>query len=152
MSGEGGLFARQEAQDLLGAEVARYIPSGSAAVVIEISALAPVSSFLFWSEARDGSRESIPMDMDFDTALIARLRQAMYRSGAGTWFSAVVRVDRSGVVDGHFDYDSEPDWDAPVDPIAYLTDAEKYPRDVENQPDWLRAKLAEGYGRRAARS
>ena len=92
------------------------------------------------------------MDRNFDRRLITRLREAMYQPGLGTWFSAVLRVDRSGAVDGRFDYESEPEWDAPVDSIAYVTDFEKYPRDIENQPEWLQAKLAEGYERRAARS
>ncbi|GAB11463.1 hypothetical protein GOARA_070_00020 [Gordonia araii NBRC 100433] len=73
------------------------------------------------------------------------------KKAIGTWFSAVLRIDRSGAVDGQFDYDSEPEWDAPVDPIAYVADQEKYPRDVENQPDWLKAKLAEGLARRRER-
>ena len=80
------------------------------------------------------------------------MRDVMYRPGVGTWFSAVLRVDRSGSVDGEFNYDEEPEWAAPVDPIAYLTDFEKYPRDIENQPEWLRIKLTEGNERRNARS
>ncbi|WP_245548359.1 hypothetical protein [Gordonia araii] len=91
------------------------------------------------------------MDINFDRDVISRLREAMYQGGLGTWFSAVLIVDRSGSVDGQFNYDSEPEWDAPVDPVVYVTDQEKLPRDVENQPDWLKAKLAEGLARREER-
>ena len=73
----------------------------------------------------------------------------MYQEGLGTWFSAVIRVDRNGVVDATFNYDDEPEWDAPVDSIAYLTDQEAFPRDVENQPPWLQQKIAEGVKRRS---
>jgi hypothetical protein len=151
MPNDGGLFAQQEAQRALGAEVARYMSGDAVATVVKVSALVPTSLFLLYEETADGDLTSVPMDMDFDTAVFANLRGVMYQPGSGTWFSAEFRVDRTGAVDAQFNYDSEPEWDAPVDSIAYVTDFEKYPRDVENQPEWLRAKLAEGHERRAAR-
>lgn len=33
----------------------------------------------------------------------------MYQDGLGTWFSAVIRVDRNGMVDETFNCDEEPD-------------------------------------------
>ncbi|WP_245548446.1 hypothetical protein [Gordonia araii] len=142
---------QQQAQAEVGAEVLKHFPDGADVVVIEISETYPTSLYMYYSQYADGTTESMPMDMDFDDEVFSRLREAMYQEGLGTWFSAVLRIDRSGAVDGQFDYDSEPEWDAPVDPIAYVTDQERYPRDVENQPDWLKAKLAEGLARREGR-
>lgn len=147
MISEGGLFAQQQAQEALASAVAQVIPEGAAAVVIRASSLQPVSLFTFDAEAGDGSVEFMMRPRGFDLDLISNLRTAMYQDGLGTWFSAVIRVDRNGTVDATFNYDDEPDWDT-VDPIAYLTDHEHFPRDVANQPSWLQEKIAEGRKRR----
>lgn len=82
---------------------------------------------------------------------VEALRAASYREDAGTWFSARISVDAGGSATAEYNYDDEPEWDAPIDSIAYVTDLERFPRDDAHQPEWLRAKLAEGRERLAAR-
>lgn len=146
----GGLFAQQEAQEALAAGIVSIIPSTAQGIVVKVSSTAPVSRNRYYV-VNNGAAESMrpPRAAQFDTNLISNLRAAMYQEGLGTWFSAVIRVDRNGVVDATFNYDDEPEWDAPVDSIAYLTDLEAFPRDVENQPPWLQQKIAEGVKRRS---
>lgn len=148
--GEGGLFVQQQAQEALATALAEFIPEGAVAVVIKLSCTAPTSRHRYYGESADGERTSMrpPRSAQFDTGLISNLRAAMYQDGLGTWFSAVIRVDRNATVDATFNYADEPEWDAPVDPIAYLTDHEHFPREVENQPQWLQEKIAEGRKRR----
>lgn len=67
----------------------------------------------------------------------------MYRPGAGTWFEMELTIDASGRVTTRFNYDDEPQQHTPFTPGEYLRDQQAFPRDVEHQPEWLRAKLAE---------
>ncbi|KAB2345607.1 hypothetical protein F8566_27080 [Actinomadura rudentiformis] len=69
------------------------------------------------------------------------LRRAMYVRGKGAWFTARLRVERSGRVSAEFDYDGEPDFTPPLTPSAYVLDLERFPRTDEHIPPWLRAKL-----------
>ncbi|KXP05313.1 hypothetical protein [Tsukamurella tyrosinosolvens] len=133
-----------EAQATLGAEGVRFIPAGAAALFIRCAGvLAAVARYQLYLESLDGTRESI-MGRGFNDGAIGDLRAAMYQPGVGTWFSGEIRIDRSGAVDARFDYDSEPAWDAPVDPIAYAYDADQFPRALEHQPVWLREQIAQG--------
>lgn len=34
-----------------------------------------------------------------------------------------------------------------MDPIAYAYDADKFPRDLEHQPEWLREQITQGQER-----
>lgn len=139
-----GIGEQLEAQARLGAEGARFIPDDAEVLIIRCAAvLAAVAMYEFYLEQPDGTRESIPGPTGLSSSVRA-LRAAMYQPGVGTWFSGEIRVDRSGGVDARFDYDSEPTWDAPVDPIAYAYDADKFPRDLEHQPAWLREQIAQG--------
>ncbi|WP_456284286.1 hypothetical protein [Microbacterium sp. JZ101] len=72
-----------------------------------------------------------------------RLRAAMYRPGEGTWFSLELEVSRSGSVEARYDYDGEPAFHVAPAASAWAQDQERFPRDPENQPDWLKRKLEE---------
>ncbi|WP_415855654.1 hypothetical protein [Sinomonas sp. G460-2] len=72
------------------------------------------------------------------------LRSACYRENEGTWFSARIEVAEFGNLAAEFNYDDEPEWDAPPDPVAYVNDFEVFPRDEAHQPEWLKKQLAEG--------
>lgn len=81
----------------------------------------------------------------FDVRQLAlNLREACYRVDSGTWFSARIVVTSAGEATADYNYDNEPDWDAPIDPALYANDQEKYPRAESAQPDWLKKKIAEG--------
>ncbi|MFZ4842307.1 hypothetical protein [Mycetocola saprophilus] len=73
-----------------------------------------------------------------------RLRAACYREGGGTWFSARIVVTSAGEATADYNYDQEPEWDAPVDSVLYTNDQDRYPRDESAQPAWLKQKIAEG--------
>ena len=79
--------------------------------------------------------------------LLEELREVMYSRGVGTWFSATFCVTREGSGEtsakASFNYDEEPKWNFPVDPVQYAVDLEDFPRDEENTPDWLRERLSE---------
>ncbi|BDD83488.1 hypothetical protein TPB0596_32510 [Tsukamurella pulmonis] len=143
-----GIGEHLEAQSRVGAEGARFIPDDAEALFIRCAAvLAAVAMYEYYLERPDGTRESIRRPRGLDPDLIKDLRAAMYQPGVGTWFSGEIRIDRTGAVGATFDYDSEPVWDAPVDPIAYAYDADKFPRDLEHQPAWLREQITQGQER-----
>lgn len=102
-------------------------------------------------ESPEGRFRSVRIPSDLSRALRRDLRPASYHEGAGTWFSARIIVTAEGSATANYNYDQEPEWDAPVDSIAYVTDQEKFPRDEENQPEWLKQKLSEGRERLASR-
>ncbi|MFC9559247.1 hypothetical protein [Agromyces sp. NPDC056965] len=81
------------------------------------------------SEAKSRSRE---------------LRSVMYQPGKGTWYTMELVVTSDMAVTTRFDYDNEPAFTEPgVDPIAFATDLEKFPRDDAHRPEWLKSLLAE---------
>jgi hypothetical protein len=83
---------------------------------------------------------------DFDPKTIEEfvpLRVAMYKPGAGTWYTAVVTVTNEGSADFRYDYNNEPAWTNPIGPDYYARDQEHFPRLPEHQPEWLIARLAE---------
>jgi hypothetical protein len=73
-----------------------------------------------------------------------RLRQTMYRPGLGTWFGAIITVDREGHASIDFNYDVEPDFGREVPAHLYVSEQRRFPRDAENIPEWLARKHDEG--------
>lgn len=74
---------------------------------------------------------------------LKQLRAAMYEPGRGTWFSAVITVKRNDEAAFVFNYTDDPHW-TPVSPAVFTLDQERFPRDEQHIPAWLRQKLAEG--------
>ncbi|SMG29125.1 hypothetical protein [Agreia pratensis] len=118
------------------------IPSGFERVELRMRALVGFNSASARILRADGSRDSLK---DFDSATDAakRLREAMYREGAGTWFSVLFVVTVEGKVDVAYNYDEEPEWKYPIDPVLYVQDFERFPRDPENIPEWLQKRVLE---------
>lgn len=96
---------------------------------------------LYVSDSTGQVRRTFPPDDIIDH--VDALRTVMYRPGAGTWFSATVRVNSTGNVSADFDYDNEPAWETTPVAEAYAQDVRKFPRDESAMPAWLRARLAE---------
>lgn len=71
------------------------------------------------------------------------LRELMYEPGKGAWFTAVLRFESGGRFSADFDYDNEPAWYDAISPLSYVDEIERFPRDSEHTPDWLRRRLAE---------
>ena len=82
----------------------------------------------------------------FDRA-VDELRDRFARPGAGAWFSVTIRLTSDGGFSLDADYDHEPEWATPTDPGHYVEEQERYPRDLEHQPEWYRQKLAAAGGR-----
>jgi ribosomal protein L24E len=74
---------------------------------------------------------------------VAELRAVMHAPGAGTWFAMTLTVTATGRAETTFSYDDEPRFSLPPGPEAYVRDLERFPRDVDKQPAWLRARIAE---------
>ena len=97
---------------------------------------------------RDGVETPVRTPREAGRAAEA-MRAVMYQPGRGTWFSMQLTVTDTGKVSTDFNYEVDPGFDPPLNPIAFALDQEKYPRDPEHQPEWLREKIAEGEARRA---
>ncbi|OKI19021.1 hypothetical protein A6A08_05335 [Nocardiopsis sp. TSRI0078] len=69
------------------------------------------------------------------------VRAGMYTAGTGTWYTAYYEVERSGGYRVRYDYENEPHFDEPRDDDGYALDLERFPRDDEHVPDWLRERL-----------
>ncbi len=83
-----------------------------------------------------GGRPTRPMLRAFE-----ELRALTARPGKGAWFTAHCTVTPEGKVSLDLDYDTEPDWDPPVDVRHYLEDWEAYPRSAHLTPAWLAERL-----------
>jgi hypothetical protein len=85
-----------------------------------------------------------PTTQAFQDAL-AELRAIMARPGQGTWYTMNLTVHADGgPVETRFDDEHEPHFLPPVDPVELVKDQERYPRDVEHQPWWLKERLSWG--------
>jgi hypothetical protein len=92
----------------------------------------------------EGSANSISSPRGNFNLVEARLRKACYQDGKGTWFGLKLSVAADGEVTARYNYDSEPAWTRPIEPTLYVQEQEKYPRDLEHQPEWFKRRLAEG--------
>ncbi|KQW08037.1 hypothetical protein ASC66_03575 [Leifsonia sp. Root4] len=157
MADNHGISAERDAFNSVGVGLYRLMQNGDSKIVYLASMTAPVTYErvrAFNPDGRLASTEgpfrSVRIPSELSEAL-GQLRAASSRTGTGTWFSAIIAVNADGSASAEYNYEREPEWDAPVDPIAYLTDHEKFPRDEVHQPKWLQQKLAEGRARLAAR-
>ena len=109
----------------------------------EISSLAPYSEHLIYITVPAGEveREFPPRGI---SDLTDELREVMYRPGKGTWFSAVFTITAAGAVDAQFNFDDEPEWSRPTEPVFYVQDLERFPRDESAIPEWLAKQLVLG--------
>lgn len=73
---------------------------------------------------------------------LRELREGMFREGTGTWFSLryVITSDLRFHVD--YEYDAEPDFGFEIAFSDFRRDLDRFPRDEEHIPDWLREKLS----------
>ncbi|MER5393061.1 hypothetical protein [Saccharopolyspora sp. NPDC002686] len=78
------------------------------------------------------------------TGRLKAVRAAMFEPGRGTWFSLHIGVKRNGSPEYRFNYTDATHWRPPVAPTVFTLDQERFPRDDQHIPDWLRERLAEG--------
>ncbi|WP_136610402.1 antitoxin YezG family protein [Sinomonas albida] len=138
----------KEAQDAVGRALLGVLPHGAESVVLRMGVLTVAKSGSTKAYFPDGSSKGLKMGGRFDTALLDRMRETMYRDDSGTWFSFEMTVTATGGMTVRFNYDDEPDFGPEgLDPVAYVNDAKNFPRDEAHQPEWLKQRLAEGPAR-----
>lgn len=150
---EGG---ERDAFHAVAAGLLRLMQDGDSRIVYLASMTAPVTYQRVRAFNPDGRHTAaegpfrsvrIPSEL---SAGLGRLRTASSRTSTGTWFSVRITVNADGSATAVYNHDEEPEWDVPVDPIVYVTDQEKFPRDESHQPEWLKQRLAEGRARRSS--
>lgn len=74
--------------------------------------------------------------------LLLKLRREMHTPDTGAWLSVQIEISPQGDGAIKFNYDSEPPWGSlEPDDEAYAEDLKRFPRSLENTPEWLRARL-----------
>ena len=74
--------------------------------------------------------------------LLSHLRNGMYHSGVGTWFTMQMMVELPARMTVDFGGDAEPMFgDRPPPASSYADELRLYPRDPEHVPTWLLARL-----------
>ncbi|WP_415855459.1 hypothetical protein [Sinomonas sp. G460-2] len=141
------MIDQDEAQEAMREALLRAVPDGAESLVLRMSILTAVKSGSAVAHFPDGSTKGVKLGRTLDTAVLDRLREVMYRDGSGTWFSIAVTVTADRGMSAKFNYDDEPDFRQTLDPVAYVNDAKKFPRDEAHQPEWLKQRLAEGRSR-----
>ena len=144
-----GLVAEQEAFDAVSRTVHGAIGPGDQRLVLLVSIVAPTSYQRLRAFNPDGSLRAagerfnsvrVPLEA---TIALKTLRAASYREGVGTWFGLELTVMPDGTARAVYNYDDEPEWDAPVDSVVYQADLNKFPREEQHRPAWLKQTLVE---------
>ena len=144
---DNGLVEQQNAQDAVGRALLQMLPDGAERAVLNMTVLTVTSMGYIDAFYPDKTIKHVKFGGRFNTDLVRSLREVMYRPDSGTWFSMEMTVTSTGAMTARFNYDNEPEWDVPVDPVSYVNDAKKFPRDEAHQPVWLQQRLAEGQAR-----
>jgi hypothetical protein len=125
-----------------GSGVLAAAPDGWTELRFRLDATAELLSNKFEATLEDGSTVHLSAP-DPPRKKLQELRARMYEQGKGTWFTARYVIVRPGRYSVDFDYDNEPDFGMPIDPLTYLNDLKYFPRDDEHVPDWLRQRVEE---------
>lgn len=150
MNDQGGPIAEREAINRLGKLLYPLLGPGDDRVEFVASVTGSTNEQkirIFNPGGRFSSSNGAFNDADGSYQLsraMKELRDAAYKPGSGTWFSIKMVVTATGSATTEYNYDDEPQWDFPVDSAAYVRDQEKYPRDANMMPRWLKQKLQEG--------
>lgn len=139
--GEAPLIVRQgELIEQIGFLIASSMPGDWVRVLYDVKSVGSCGEELCYLTDADGTQrcEYAP---DEAHDLVDELRQVMYRSGAGTWFSmkftVVAEPDSGARVEAAFNYDDMPDWVSTPVPATFVADLLAFPRDSSNMPGWL---------------
>ncbi|AUI49785.1 hypothetical protein [Arthrobacter crystallopoietes] len=104
---------------------------------------------IWWAEAAGFGSSSIDVVAGGETTspctseevldLLEELKDSMYRPDIGTWLSVRISISADGSVDIDYNYDEPPEWAFGVEPGLYGEELERYPRPMENIPNWMMA-------------
>jgi hypothetical protein len=121
-------------------------PGGWSRLVYDVSAAGGEQEDRLRVEWPDGRTESVSAPLDV-VDFCGQLRGVMYHPEGGTWFSLTVILTAGAGFDAHFNFDQEPDWKSPVDPLSYVEDLRRFPRTPQATPPWLQRRLDEAASR-----
>lgn len=71
------------------------------------------------------------------------LKRAGLQEGKGTWLSMIVSVHHSHQFNVEYNHDTEPELPPGTSPLVYTQELERFPREDDAVPAWLRARLRE---------
>ncbi|MEV5751974.1 hypothetical protein AB0L00_29505 [Actinoallomurus sp. NPDC052308] len=96
-----------------------------------------LSSLTVLDEEGRSRTDTIPRGMN---KLCGRLKDGMYRPGAGTWLTMTYTLSADGGHTADYDFNREPELGG-FGPGQYAKEVAAFPRDPEHTPDWLSAAL-----------
>ncbi|GHC94978.1 hypothetical protein GCM10007079_46080 [Nocardiopsis terrae] len=135
-------FSEHEKLIEIGRNLASEAPEDWLRIEVDVFMLAEVSTSSVEVFKEDGSREFF--DIPFSASMAFReLREGMHTAEYGTWFSAQYSLEKPGRFKVEYDYDNEPPFPYPLDSERYANDYLKFPRALENIPEWLFGKFEE---------
>ncbi|WP_207454262.1 antitoxin YezG family protein [Herbiconiux sp. SYSU D00978] len=139
-AGETRTESEQELVTTIASKVANAGATGWARLCLEAVVLGREAHYDLGVTTADGAVASVDPGVAFHRD-VKQLRELMYREGVGTWFTMILTLDKSGSADVQFDYDGEPRVGFELAAGAFRLDAERFPREPEHTPAWLRTKL-----------
>ena len=114
--------------------------SGGARSDIEYTGLGSSGMIRFWMTV-DGQKKPVRISECVGSA-VTGLRDAQALPGRGAWFYSHLWMEvPEGVLHQESDWMCTPDMEDIADLGAYKTELDRYPRDQEFIPDWLRDKV-----------
>ena len=126
----------------IGLTLMRAAPEGWQHVVADYRATGRYFELSAEVRTADGSAQGWPPPQEV-AALFSRLRAGMHREGRGSWSNARYQLDQPASYNLDFDR-TEPKWQTPPPPQAYVDEMRFFPRADENVPEWLRKWLPSG--------
>ncbi|HEX6341449.1 TNT domain-containing protein [Umezawaea sp.] len=126
----------------IGLTLMRAAPEGWQNVVADYRATGRYFELAAEVRSADGSSQGWVPPQEV-AALFSRLRAGMHREGRGSWSNARYQLDQPASYNLDFDR-TEPKWQTPPPPQAYVDEMRFFPRADENVPEWLRKWLPSG--------
>jgi hypothetical protein len=126
----------------IGLTLMRAAPEGWQHVVADYRATGRYFELSAEVRSADGSAQGWAPPQEV-AALFSRLRAGMHREGRGSWSNARYQLDQPASYNLDFDR-TEPKWQTPPPPQAYVDEMRFFPRAEENVPEWLRKWLPSG--------
>ncbi|MEO6090491.1 MAG: hypothetical protein ABIQ18_46060, partial [Umezawaea sp.] len=123
----------------IGLTLMRAAPEGWQHVVADYRATGRYFELSAEVRSADGGAQAWTPPQEV-AALFSRLRAGMHREGRGSWSNARYQLDQPASYNLDFDR-TEPKWQTPPPPQAYVDEMRFFPRAEENVPDWLRKWL-----------
>ncbi|WP_306366603.1 hypothetical protein [Nocardiopsis sp. CC223A] len=132
---------RREILKEVGSKILSTAPEGWNRIIYTSASVVDMGNSSAVVEYEDGSTKTFRADAMIGIYL-DKLRAGMYVECKGTWFSLECVITRPGKFKVHYNYDDDPGLTFAT-AKAFTNDLKYFPRDPENIPDWLHAKLRE---------